>query len=309
MDCAKCGFANAAGATECARCGVVFSKMTVATDFSPSIGRLNSAAITADDDVVSDGRITPKELKILGGGLVAAIIVHLLPFTRFVFSALVSLLHELGHAIVAWILGHPAIPAFDFVYGGGFTNYGDFHASLAIAIGAAFAYIAWLFRRNPKTLAVLAVIFVVWLIAVSGGWRRETAIAAAGHAAEVIFAAIFFYMALSGVGWRMPEVERPLGAFAAFFVQIQTMVFAWRLFHDPDMLAVYREGKGGALMNDLEVVALNLHIYLGLNTSIEGMAKLLFVFSFVPIPVAIVWYLQRARWHRIGHALLQVEGQ
>jgi len=140
---------------------------------------------------------------------------------------------------------------------------------------------------------------------VSNDWRRETAIAAAGHAAEVIFAAIFFYMALSGVGWRIPEIERPLGAFVAFFVQIQTMSFAWKLFHDPDAIAVYREGKGGALMTDLEVVALNLHIHLGINTSIEGMAKLLFLFSFVPIPIAIVWYLYRSRWHRLGQELLQ----
>ena len=297
MPCARCGFENAPDAIECARCGVIFAKVDVA----PPLRRRRSSL---DDDVVTDGRITRKELTILGSGLAAAIVVSLLPFTRFIFSALVSLLHETGHAIVAWLLGHPAIPAFDFVYGGGFTNYGEFHISLAIAIAAAFAYAGWLFRRNPRTLAVLGVLFVVWLIAVSRDWRRETAIAAAGHMAEAIFAAIFFYMALSGVGWRMPEIERPLGAFAAFFVQIQVMLFAWRLFHDADALAMYREGKGGALMNDLEVIALNLRTWLGINTSIEGMARLLFLFTFVPIPVAIVWYLHRARWHRLGQTLL-----
>ncbi|MGZ7033037.1 MAG: hypothetical protein ACXVIJ_13840 [Thermoanaerobaculia bacterium] len=260
-----------------------------------------------EEDIVPDGRIGRTELTILGIGLAIAIVAHVLPFTRFIFSALISLLHELGHAIMAWLLGHPAIPAFDFVYGGGFTNMGAFHITIAIAIAAAIAYAMWLFRRNPMTLVVLAVIALIWLVLVSNDWRRETAIFAAGHLAEIIFAAIFFYMALSGVGWRMPEIERPLGAFVAFFVQMQTMTFAWRLFHDPDALAVYREGKGGALMNDLEVVALNLHIHLGINTSIEGMAKLLFLFSFVPIPIAIVWYLYRSRWHRLGHALLRYE--
>ena len=306
MQCAKCGFDNALDVSECARCGIVFSKVL---DAAPPVRRRPPAGEPAphvfDDDTVSDGRITRKELTILGSGLAAAIIAHAIPFTRFIFSALVSLLHEFGHAIVAWLLGHPAIPAFDFVYGGGFTHWGQFHLAIAIAIAGGLAYLAYLFRRNVKTLAVIGAIFTIWLILVSSGWRRETAMSAAGHAAEVIFAAIFFYMALSGVGWRMPEIERPLGAFVAFFVQIQTMQFAWRLFHDSAALATYREGKGGALMNDLEVVALNLHIYLGLNTSIEGMAKLLFVFSLIPIPVAIVWYLHRARWHRIGQALLQ----
>lgn len=303
MQCPRCSFDNAAGAVECGHCGVVFSKLG---DVAPPLRRRPPAGEPApNDDIIEDGRIGPKELKILGGGLAAAIVVHALPFLRFVFSALVSLLHEFGHAIVAWLLGHPAIPAFDFVYGGGFTNWGQFHLSIALAIAAGFAYLAWLYRRNVRTLVVIGAVFTLWLILVSKDWRRETAMSAAGHAAEVIFAAIFFYMALSGVGWRMPEVERPLGAFAAFFVQIQTMRFAWALFHDPDALASYREGKGGALMNDLEVIALNLHIYLGLNTSIEGMAKLLFLFSLIPIPIAIVWYLQRSRWHRLGRMLLE----
>ena len=307
MQCAKCGFDNALEVSECARCGIIFSKVQgVAPAIMPA--RLPARSPALHDDEIPDGRITRKELTILGAGLGAAIIAHAIPLTRFVFSALVSLLHEFGHAIVAWLLGHPAIPAFDFVYGGGFTSWGEFHISIAIAIAAGFAYLAYLFRRNMKTLVVIGAIFTVWLIAVSSSWRRETAMSAAGHAAEVIFAAIFFYMALSGVGWRIPEVERPLGAFVAFFVQIQTMRFAWQLFHDPGALATYREGKGGALMNDLEVLALNFHIYLGLNTTIEGMAKLLFLFSLIPIPIAIVWYLQRARWHRIGHALLQYEG-
>jgi len=308
VNCAKCGFANAPEATECARCGIVFGKnRSVAPPAALSRRRPPESAAPHDEPEISDGRIGRKELTILGTGFAAAIVAHAIPFVRFMFSALVSLLHEFGHAIVAWLLGHPAIPAFDFVYGGGFTNTSQFHLSIAIAIAAGFAYAAWLFRRNPKTLAVLGAIFLIWLVLVSSDWRRETAISAAGHAAEVIFAAILFYQALSGVGWRIPEIERPLGAFAAFFVQIQTMRFAWQLFHDPDVLAVYREGKGGALMNDLEVLALNLHIYLGITPGIEGMAKVLFLFSLIPIPIAIVWYLNRSRWHRMGRVLLQFE--
>jgi hypothetical protein len=308
VNCAKCGFDNALESKECAHCGVIFGKSRpIARSAAvPAAGPPASSPADADD-FVPDGRIGRKELTILGSGLAAAVIAHAVPLTRFIFSALVSLLHEFGHAIVAWLLGHPAIPAFDFVYGGGMTSWGSFHLSIAIAIAAGLGYLAWLFRRNPKTLTLLAVVSVIWLVLVSSHWRRETAIAAAGHAAEVIFAAILFYQALSGVGWRIPEIERPLGAFAAFFVQIQTMRFAWGLFHDPDALAVYREGKGGAMMNDLEVIALNLHIYLGITPGIDGMARLLFLFSLVPIPIAIVWYLNRSRWHRIGHALLANE--
>jgi hypothetical protein len=31
--------------------------------------------------------------------------------------------------------------------------------------------------------------------------------------------------------------------------------------------------------------------------------RLLFLFSFVPIAVALIWYFQRARWHRVLRAL------
>ncbi|HEX7150006.1 MAG TPA: hypothetical protein VF618_00860 [Thermoanaerobaculia bacterium] len=301
MTCPKCGSLNAAGALECLSCGVIFAKWQQSLDF-PAVVRppRRSSAATArdDDDAVTDGKLGPRELKILGFGLVAALVVYALPPLRFIFSVLITLFHELGHAIVGWLLGHPSLPAFDFVYGGGFTHQGIFRTSIALAVAGVFAWTMWRFREHRQWLVLFGTLFVVWLIFVTAEWRRELAIASAGHAFEFILAGIFFYQALAGVGWRNPEVERPLGAFVAFFVQIHSTGFAWRLMHDPDFLAWYREGKGGALMNDLEVVALDLHIHTPLNPGIIGVAKWLLIFSFVPTVVALVWYFGRARWHR-----------
>ncbi len=72
---------------------------------------------------------------------------------------------------------------------------------------------------------------------------------------------------------------------------------------DPDFLEWYKQGKGGMLMNDLEGIALDLHIHTPFNPGIEGAARLLLLFSFVPIAVALIWYFQRARWHRILRSL------
>lgn len=301
--CPKCG-AVGDGGEECSQCGLIFSKWR--DDFSGNdadLLPLHASAAGIIEEPVADGRIGFQEVRILGAGLVAAVVLYALPFTRFVLSALVTLFHEFGHAVVGWLLGCPSIPAFDFVYGGGFTNLGEFRLLLACGIAGLFAYAAWLFRENRKAAVLIAAIFLVWLLFVSAEWRRELAIASAGHAAEFILAGILFYQALAGVGWRNPDLERPLGAFAAFFVQIHSMGFAWRLAHDPDFLAAYREGKGGALMNDLEVVALDLNIYLGWNPGIVRVAKLLFAFSFLPMAIALVWYFQRARWHRWLRAL------
>src|SRR6185436_11151598 len=57
----------------------------------------------------------------VASGLALALIVYVVPLLRFVFHTLITLVHEHGHTISAWSFGIPAIPAFDFVYGGGVT--------------------------------------------------------------------------------------------------------------------------------------------------------------------------------------------
>jgi hypothetical protein len=296
MTCPRCEFENDANALECAHCGVVFSKITQGRRFEPR-------PYVIEEERVADGRIGPTEWKVLAFGLIAAILAYAFPLTRIMLSALVTLFHEFGHAVAGWLMGYPSIPAFDFVYGGGLTHHGEFHPSIAVAIGLGFGYFGYLARENKKTLAIIAAIFLAWLYFVTSDWRREIAFASAGHLSEFILAGILFYKALAGVGWRAPEFERPLGAFVAFFVQIHSMLFAWRLIHDGVFLEWYRQGKGGALMNDLEVVALDLQIWFGISPQIEGVAKALMVFSFVPIIVSLIWFFERSRWHSLLRAL------
>ena len=339
MTCPKCGFEQPVrGAAECMQCGVVFAKW-----FANEVARGAEAAADVDeprvaqrtaarrsaalpdvydgslpprhveaqlaelDEPVANGTVTKRELTILGSGLAAAIVIYALPFTRFIFSAMVTLFHEFGHAVAGWLLGYFSLPAFDLVYGGGITHMGEFNLPIAIAAGCVFAWLGWVFRQNRKSLALIAVLFFGWLFIVTGEWRRELVIASAGHAAEFILAGILFYQALSGTGWKNPDVERPVGAFVAFFVQIHSTLFAWRLLHDPDFVAWYREGKGGMLMNDLEQIALDLQIHLGIAPGLEGVTRLLLLFSLVPFVVALVWYFQRARWHRVLRSLRTVD--
>lgn len=300
MDCPKCGHTAASGALECERCGIIFSKVSHSRTLLPKPYAL-------EEERVADGRIGTTEWKILGFGLGAAILCYALPFTRFVFSAIVTLFHEFGHAVAGWLMGYPSLPAFDFVYGGGLTHHGQFRLSIAIAIGGVFVYLGYLFRENKKALGLIGALFLVWLFLITREWRRELLFASAGHLAEFILAGILFYKALAGVGWKNPDFERPLGAFVAFFVQIHSTLFAWRLIKDAGFMSWYREGKGGALMNDLEVVALDLQIRFGWQPQIEGVARWLLIFSVLPTVIALVWYFERSRWHRVLRALRTVD--
>jgi hypothetical protein len=244
--------------------------------------------------------------KILAGGFVAALIAHAVPLIAFILSPLVTLFHELGHAAAAWLLGCPAIPAFDFTYGGGVTEHQDFQLPLGILIASGWAWLGWTFRRNPRTLVVIGLFAGTWLVAVSSEWRRELVIASMGHGGELVFAGVLLSMALAGVGWRIPEIERPLGAFAAFFVQMQTLEFAWNLRHDAAFLAEYRAGKGGAMMNDLEAIALDLKIWTGVSMDIREAAGWLLFAALVIPAAATLLYVFRRRVSGFMHSLLVV---
>src|SRR5688500_2816830 len=133
MPCPKCGAENDARAIECSFCGVVLAK---ATRSGVRVPRIREPRVD-ELERIGGGRIGPSELKVMGFGLAAAIVVYFVPLTRMMFSALVTLFHELGHAVVGWLFGYPSIPAFDFVYGGGITHMGNFQKPIAylVALG------------------------------------------------------------------------------------------------------------------------------------------------------------------------------
>lgn len=247
--------------------------------------------------------MTDRPWKLIAFGAIGGLIAHAFFLTATPLEALKTLFHETGHAISGWIFGYPAIPAFDFMFGGGLTHYGNFHAAIAFLVAGGFAYLGWRLREHPKAVAVICGIAIIWLIIVTAEWRRETVNASAGVIFELLFAATFLYMAIANVGWRRPQIERPLAIVIAFFVQFDSWIFALRLIRDRDFLEWYQQGKGGALMNDLEVIALNLKIYLGFDTTIQSVAKMLFVFSFIPIALA---YWLAVRHERVEAAFARL---
>jgi hypothetical protein len=202
---------------------------------------------------------------VIGGGLLAMLLI-LLPFLTFLFVPLMTLIHELGHAFMAWVFGYPAIPAFDFLYGGGMTIHGDRWPLLLWAIYGGLGYLAWVYRRNRMTLIVLG-IFTAFYSAVAFSSIHQVLFVAMGHGFELIFAGVFLYRAISGFGCRN-SVERLLYGMAGFFIIFYDLRFAWRLIFDPMEVAIYRGGKGGLLDHDFvrlsqEFFHLDLAIIIG----------------------------------------------
>src|SRR5436190_17862293 len=302
IPCPKCGFDSPESAKECSRCGIIFGKWV-----EDRRSRLSGQARLPVLQREVESGIGASELKILAIGLVLAIIVTAVPWFRFIIGPIQILIHELGHAIAGWLLGQPSSPSCDFVSGGGITHQGQHQLAIALLVAGGFAYLGYMFRGNRRALILIGACFLVWLFIESSAWRRDMVISMAGHINECVFAGIFLYMALANVGWRMPEVERPLGAFLACFLEINMIRFCLALMHDQDFLEVYRQGKGGALMHDVDAVSSDLIIHTGWHPSIQTLAFLLLLFSFVPMILAVLLYLRRGDVQRVVTSLYVVQ--
>jgi len=186
---------------------------------------------------------TSNDWQVVVAGIGLALLVLSSEQVTFLLSPLITLVHELGHAFTAWLFGYPAIPAFDFRYGGGVTLHGDRVGFLVVLLYAGLAGLAYYCRHHRPLLIALGVLTAIYtLFALSP--IHEMLFVAMGHGFELLFAMIFLYRALSGWGCRY-AIERPLYAMLGFFIVLFNMRFAWQLQFNDVFRELYLMGKGG----------------------------------------------------------------
>ena len=287
MQCPKCGFELPTPRPDCARCGVVFARVRDRTG-APPPAPVPAASITAGP-AAEDAE---SRRALLVGAAIAAVLMAV-PLLRFLFSPLSTLVHEIGHSVASWLFGYPAIPSFDFVYGGGWSLRSERNAGVVLLLVAAFAGTCWLYRSNRRTLALLGAIAVPWLVLAVSRWH-DLLIAFMGHGGELIFSGLFLYRGLSGRSCRV-AVERPLYVAFGAFMLLRVLTFSWGLATNEDARAEYEEGKGGVL-NDLHDIALDLHGRLGLPVGTAHVAT--FLMLCCALPPLCAW-----QWHRHRNAI------
>ena len=107
---------------------------------------------------------------------------------------------------------------------------------------------------------VLAVIILYSAVVFSS--LRDVLITTMGHGAELLFAGIFLYRALSGSQVLRSE-ERPLYAFLGLYIVLADARFAYRLITSPEYREDYGSAKGGGHWMDFSQIAdEQLHIRL-----------------------------------------------
>lgn len=201
-------------------------------------------------------------MKAIGAGALLALLVLLSGQVTFYLSYFVILVHELGHTALSWLFGFPALPAFDFMNGGGVSvSANDRYFAIVWLVYGGLGWLGYRYRRNKLTVQVLVAVGVIYSLCAFSHVHQllQTAM---GHGFELIFAGMFCYRGLSGFACRY-SIERPLYVMLGLFTVVYDLRFCWNLLFDPVTLSIYLEGKGGVIDNDLVRVARDhLHVNL-----------------------------------------------
>ena len=233
-------------------------------------------------------------------GAALGVVFQAIPFTRFVLSYLVILVHEFGHALFGWLFGYPSIPAFDFMYGGGVTMHDARQLPIVAIVIGGLAFLAWRLRRNAAGFVVVASVSLVYaLLAFTSG--HEVLILFMGHGTELVFCALFLQRGLSGSACRL-AIERPLYVMLAVFIWLHDLAFAYRLATSDAARADYGAAKGGGHWMDFDRIARDF-----LDVELAAVATLFFL-ACVAAPLA--GWLFAARRERIldlAESLIELE--
>lgn len=223
--------------------------------------------------------------KAVAAGAALGVAVYLVPFLRFVFSYLNVLAHELGHTVAAWAFGYPAVPAFDWRYGGGVTLSSERSLPVFLLCWAALGSLVYLSRDEIRRRNLLLIVVAAYGVTAFTDLHRALELAA-GHGMELILAGVFLFRSWTGRS-VVHAVERPLYAACGVFMILGNLSLSWGLMTDVDARTVYGMAKGGGHWMDLDRLALD---FLGLG--LPTVAFVLFAACWVT-PPAVFWIASR----------------
>ncbi len=188
----------------------------------------------------------------LGLGLVCAPALAFLPVLQFMGWFLSSLVHEMGHTAAAWLCGMPAFPAIS-LEGHAAALHSEQSAPLVFLVTGALCFLAWRALEGRTRWSVCAGIALVHLC-LAFSPAREVLHLLAGHLAELGFACMCLFRALSG-GFTSSRTERALHGTLGWFLLGRNVWLCWGLVWNSGARALYHSNGSFGLTNDYLRVA------------------------------------------------------
>jgi len=222
----------------------------------------------------------------LGAGLLLALAFATVPLLGLIGWYFTALVHEMGHAAAAWLVGVPAIPTLGITVEAA-TIHGTQLVPLAVLIGSIALVTAWRLEVVATRIVACALLCIIYpLVAFTAA--REIWQLAAGHLGELILAAVFLARALSG-GFTQSRLERTLYATLGWFVLGSNLALTIGLASDAAKRVAYSGSGSYGLRNDY------LRLADQLGWRVESIATLMTVLALLVVPmIAGLWYVQRS---------------
>ncbi|GAB4155016.1 MAG: hypothetical protein Kow00107_04940 [Planctomycetota bacterium] len=301
--CPKCSYEQADDNLTCSLCGTLLRREQeeLPEDFRPP----RSSTEDIDDKFpwrtlrVSAAIAAPVFLGSFAMGPDMGMSAFLIALPSMVFRYFAVLVHEMGHAVFAWILGFPAIPAFDFSYGGGVTVWEERKALLVIFVYALLiaATVVYSVSRNLRGAALFAVTLALYAL-VAHNFMTDVIVLLMGHGFELVIAGVFLYRMLSAEAIIVPA-ERPLYGAIGLFMVADLARFSLTLIFSSEARMMYGEAKGGGHWMDFDRIGGE---YLGIP--LEAVAALFVVLVAATPVLAFLAYRFRREWKGfLGEAL------
>ncbi len=258
LACPQCGRPHEAQALTCELCGNVLRR-------ERELGKVKAERVLPAEGAPQQREDLPREPELgatrrarlepwlyLGLGLATAPIFAWTPILQYMGWFLAALVHEMGHAAVAWLCGMPAIPAIS-LGGHAAAVHAQQSLFLVLAIAAAIGAAAWhALAGRARWIALGSVAVLYPLLAFTAA--KELVHLLAGHGAELAFATLCLWKALDG-GFTDSRLERALHGTLGWTLLGKNAALCWGLAHSARARGHYRSNGSFGLTNDYIRVA------------------------------------------------------
>jgi len=285
--CPDCGYADNTGEPCCSLCGRVLNpeKKTIHTPDTRSHTQKPAARHPI--------RIPPPKclglpvpVFYLTLGLALTPVFNLTPVLGYMGWFFTSLIHEMGHTVVAWFFGSPSFPAIS-LEGHAAACCREQMVFLSLAMWAGLAIASWQVRSHRNLCILLGLAALVYP-ALAFTAARSFLHLLGGHLGELTIAVVFFWRAVTG-GFTHSRLERGLYALLAWHLVVRNAWLCLRLLFSEAGREWYRTSGSFGLTHDYIRVARDI-----VGCSLETVAAGMFLVTLMVVPMSL--WLGRGAW-------------